>query len=657
LDVLGTASDQAPRPGPGLGPRRSWRTWLIGRPLATADAENQTIGKAVGLAVFASDALSSNAYATQEILFVLALAGAGAFGYAIPIALAIAGLLAIVAVSYWQTIHAYPDSGGAYVVARENLSLTAAAVAGAALLADYTLVVAVSVSSGAAQIVSAVPALYPWRVTISVVIVMALMVVNLRGVREAGTILSVPTYFFVFAVSLTLGTALVRYLGGGLGQVIDPPAPADHGELTAISAFLILHAFSNGTTALTGIEAIANGVSAFREPRGRNAGITLVWMAVILGTFFLGITLVSVQIGAVPAETETVISQLARTVFDGKGLGYLIVIVATTLILSMAANTAFNGFPRLGALQAEDGLLPRQLAYRGSRLVYSRGIVVLAVLAALLVVAFDASVSALIPLYAIGVFLSFTLSQAGMTRRWWKSGHLASGQELCERGSVLHHDRLWWLKMAVNGFGALCTAIVMVVFTVTKFSSGAWIVVLVIPALVVWFFAINRHYRDLGARLSLDDYGAPPRAHRHRILVPISGMNRGTMAALRYARSLSDDVTAVHVYQDAAKAEALHAEWGRWGDGVRLVTMESPYRLLIEPLLDYIEQVRSRGQRDEIMTIVVPEFVPFRAWHNLLHAQTAVMLRLALRFKPGIVITSVPYQLRRGLDAETSGGR
>jgi hypothetical protein len=241
-----------------------------------------------------------------------------------------------------------------------------------------------------------------------------------------------------------------------------------------------------------------------------------------------------------------------------------------------------------------------------------------------------------------------------MTRRWWKSGRLRPGQELSERDSVLRHDRVWWLKMAVNGFGALCTAVVVVVFTVTKFTSGAWIVVLVIPALVVWFFAINRHYRDLGVRLSLDNYGAPPRPHRHRILVPISGMNRGTMAALRYARSLSDDVTAVHVYQDAAKAEALRAQWGRWGDGVRLVTMESPYRLLIEPLLDYIEQVRSRGQRDEIMTIVVPEFVPLRAWHNVLHAQTAVMLRLALRFRPGIVITSVPYQLR-GADPTASG--
>jgi hypothetical protein len=345
-----------------------------------------------------------------------------------------------------------------------------------------------------------------------------------------------------------------------------------------------------------------------------------------------------------------VISQIARTVFGGRGLAYLAVIAGTALILCMAANTAFNGFPRLGALQAEDGFLPRQLAYRGSRLVYSRGIVVLAVIASLLIILFQASVTALIPLYAIGVFLSFTLSQAGMMRHWWDVGH--GGAERRDRRSPAG-ARWWAVKMGANGFGALCTATVMLVFTVTKFRDGAWIVVLLIPALVCWFFAIHRHYRELSGNLSVENYGAPPGVHRHRILVPISGVNRGTLAALRYARSLSDDVTAVHVYHDAAYARVLRAQWERWGDGVRLVTMESRYRLLIEPLLDYVEQVRMRGQRDEIITIVVPEFVPFRAWHNMLHAQTAVLLRLALRFKPGIVITSVPYQLRR-LDGEPS---
>src|SRR5262245_29854844 len=430
-------------------PSRSWRTWLFGRPLPTADAPHQAIGKTVGLAVFASDALSSTAYATQEILTVLALAGAAAFAHAFPISLTIVALLIIVTVSYQQTIHAYPGGGGAYTVARDNLGELPAQVAGAALLTDYVLTVSVSVSSGIAQVCSAVPALYGHRVALSIMCVVLIMIVNLRGVRESGVVFAVPTYFFIVTMVLMVGIALFRYAQGSLGLVSDPPHPIVGGALQPLTLFLLLHAFSNGTTALTGIEAISNGITAFKEPRSHNAGVTLLWMAAILTSLFLGITFLATHVGAIPSEQETVVSQLARTVFGGRGVLYGLAIAATTLILVMAANTAYADFPRLAALQAGDGFLPRQLTYRGSRLVFSRGIAMLALLASALILMFQASVTSLIPLYAIGVFLSFTLSQAGMTRRWWKVGRLAPGQEIRERGSVLRYEPGWEAKMCI----------------------------------------------------------------------------------------------------------------------------------------------------------------------------------------------------------------
>ena len=469
--------------------RRSsnWRAWLIGRPLPTADAPHQAIGKAVGLAVFSSDALSSTAYATQEILVILALAGTAAFHFVVPISIAIVFLLAIVTFSYEQTIHAYPGGGGAYIVARDNLGEFAAQVAGASLLMDYILTVAVSISSGVAQVVSAFPSLFEHRVALSVGIILFVTMMNLRGVKESGAVFAIPTYFFIVMMYLTVGVALARHVFGSLGPVPGPP-PLEVGEIQGVTLFLLLHAFSSGTTALTGVECISNGIPAFKEPRSRNAGITLIWMSVILGTLFLGIGFLSGVIGAIPSEQETVISQLARTAFGGRGLLYLAGITSTTLILCMGANTAFADFPRLSALQAADGFLPRQLTYRGSRLVFSRGILLLALIASLLVVMFQASVNRLIPLYAIGVFLSFTLSQAGMARRWRKTGRLAPGQEQRERGSILRPDPRWRMKMLVNGIGAVITGVVALVFAVTKFRDGAWVVLLVIPALVSWFF-------------------------------------------------------------------------------------------------------------------------------------------------------------------------
>jgi amino acid transporter len=629
---------------PVTEPVRTWRTWLFGRPLPTADAPHQAIGKTVGLAVFSSDALSSTAYATQEIMVILAMAGTAALSFVFPISIAIVILLTIVTISYEQTIHAYPGGGGAYIVARDNLGEFAAQVAGAALLMDYILTVAVSVSSGVAQITSAFPALFEHRVAIALVFVAFVMIINLRGVKESGVVFAIPTYFFIVMMYVTVGTALLRLVMGTLTAVPDPPQ-ADLETTRSIGLFLILHAFASGTAALTGVEAISNGIPAFKEPRSRNAGITLIWMSCILGTLFIAISFLAGSIHAVPSEVETVISQLARVAFGGRGILYLSAIAATTAILVMAANTAYADFPRLAALQAGDGFLPRQLTYRGSRLVFSRGIVALAAVASLLIIVFQASVTGLIPLYAIGVFLSFTLSQSGMARHWLKSGRLKVGEERRERGGTVRHDPRWRWKMALNACGAVLTAVVTMVFAVTKFTDGAWVVLLIIPTIVVVFFKIHHHYVDLAERLSLDNYGPPTRVDRHRVILPISGIHRGTVAALRYARALSSDVTAVYVSTDPEKAEAIQTMWGLWGAGTRLVIVDSPYRLLIEPLLAYIRDISKHRQTNEVITIVVPQFVPQRSWQNLLHAQTAVLLRLALIFERGIVITNVPYQV------------
>jgi hypothetical protein len=624
-------------------PKASWRQWFIGHPLQTGDAPKQTIGKAIGLAVFASDALSSTAYATQEIMIIMAAAASTGLSYVFPISIAIVALMTIVTISYEQTIHAYPGGGGAYIVARDNLGELPAQTAGAALLTDYILTVAVSISSGVAQIVSAFPGLFPYRVIISVAMVAFIMVINLRGVKESGTFFAIPTYFFVATMVMTVGIGMFRYLTGTLGTVVNPPVAATiANSLVMISPFLLLHAFASGTSALTGIEAISNGITAFKEPRSKNAGITLIWMSAILGTLFLSISFLSGKIAAVPSDVETVISQLARTVYGSQGILYLALISGTAIILVMAANTAFADFPRLSALHAGDGFLPRQLTFRGSRLVYSRGIITLAVLASLAIIIFQANVTRLIALYAIGVFLSFTLSQAGMARRWWKSGHLKPGEEIVEPGSTVIFDKNWKVKMIINGFGSLCTFVVMIVFAVTKFKDGAWIIVTLIPIMVTIFFSIHHHYKSLAKKLSLENFNGV-RVDHQRVLVMIAGVHRGSLAALSYARSLSSDVTAVHVSTDPIESKKVREKWAMYGDGVRLVVLESPYRLLIEPILEYIEKLLEIRAKNEVLTIVVPQFVPSHWWENLLHNQTAMLLRMALLFKPGLVILEVPY--------------
>ncbi len=620
---------------------------FIGKPLATADAPHQTVGKLVGLAVFASDALSSTAYSNQEALIILIAAGTGALSYSIPIVFAIVALLAIVTLSYEQTIHAYPSGGGAYIVARDNLGELPAQTAGAALLTDYILTVSVSVSSGVAQIVSAYPDLFPYRVWICVAVILFIMLINLRGVRESGITFAIPTYFFLVMMLITVVVGVFRYLTGSLGMVVDPPQDMlTHAVVQPMTAFLLLKAFASGTTALTGVEAISNGITAFKEPRSKNAGTTLIWMSLILGSFLVGIAVLSNAVGTLPSEEETIFSQLARTVFDGRGALYLMMLSATSVILIMAANTAFADFPRLGALVARDGFLPRQLTYRGSRLVYSTGIVALAVISSILIIIFDASTTRLIPLYAIGVFLSFTLSQTGMARRWWKSGQLKSGQTLRERGSVVKPDKGWLSKMLLNGFGAVCTVVVLVVFAITKFADGAWFVVILVPVLVGGFYTIHRHYKNLANQLSLDHFNETPRIKRNRVLLLLGGVHQGSLVGLRFARTLSSDITAVHVSVEPQEAEKIQTKWENWGDGIRMVILNSPYRLLIEPLVEYLEHLERVVGPNEVITIVVPQFISKSTFSNLLHTRTAETLREVLLNRTNIIVVEVPYHVK-----------
>ncbi len=606
----------------------SLRRLLLGSPLATAQLKHERLTKIKALAVFASDALSSTAYATEEILLVLILAGSAAAGMAWPIALGIAILLAIVAFSYYQTIHAYPGGGGAYIVAHDNLGQLPGLVAAAAILTDYVLTVAVSISAGVAAVTSAFPALYPYRVGMGLALIAVTAILNLRGVRESGTIFAIPTYFFVIMTLGMLGVGLYRWIASGMPPAAPPRIayPATH----ALTLFLILRAFSSGCAALTGVEAISDGIPAFKPPESENAGKTLIAMAVLLITMFLGITFLSRQFGVVPNEEthETVISQLGRVAFGDDTILYYFFQAATMLILVLAANTAFADFPRLSYFLARDRYMPNQFALLGDRLVFSNGILALALAASTLLVVFDGKTTRLIPLYAVGVFLSFTLSQSGMVMRWWR-----------RRGPH------WWLKMGINGFGALMTAVVLTVFVVTKFIYGAWIVVVWIPLFIGFFLAVHRHYRDVAAQLSLGAFGSPPPVRRHRVIVPIAGVHRAVIAALNYARSLSDDVTAVYVEVDPNETPKIQRKWEEWGDGVPLVVLPSPYRSIIGPLVEYVDRIDDRRRRDQVVTIVLPQFVPAKWWHHLLHNQTAWLIHLAFLFRREVMVTHVPFHL------------
>lgn len=621
--------------------------FLFGKPIATRDLENQKVNRLIGLAVFASDALSSTAYATEEILFILAMAGTSSaiLGISIPLSIAIAMLLTIVTLSYRQTIYAYPNGGGAYIVARDNLGEVAAQIAGAALLTDYILTVAVSISSGVAQIASAFPDLLPFRVEMALLVILIMTLVNLRGVKESGTVFAIPTYFFLGAMLLTLVVGMYRYFTGTLG-VVTGVEMVETGAVQALTLFLILRAFSSGSAALTGIEAISNGITAFKEPRSHNAAVTLQWMSGILITVFLSISFLAHQIQALPSEAETVISQLGRVVFGDGSILYLAIVAGTALILLMAANTSYADFPRLAALHAGDGFLPRQLTYRGGRLVFNWGIVTLAVMASLLVIVMNARTTALIPLYAIGVFLSFTISQTGMVVRLRKIGRLKPGEKVQGLETSMEYDPRWRLKMVISGFGAICTGIVMLIFAITKFTSGAWFVILLIPVLVFAFFRVHHHYQAVAYNLRLEANGYDITEHPVQTLVLVDGVHTGTIELVNFAKSLKHPWHAIHIGVNPEKASKVSSLWDDViGEG-ELVVVSSPYRQLNRPIRAYVETLL-RENPDTIIHVVVGHLAMETTWEQALHQNSVLIFNLALNGLERVVLTIVPHQIRR----------
>jgi amino acid transporter len=605
---------------------------LVGRPLATTDLEHQRIPKTIALAVFSSDAISSTAYATEEILFVVAVAPSSlALGLntLVPIGIAVAVLLAIVVTSYRQTIYAYPSGGGSYVVSRENLGENPSLIAGASLLVDYILTVAVSISAGVAAIVS-IPefhSLEKHRVLLGLVLIGFISVANLRGIKESGRLFAVPTYIYIVSLSALVLYGLYRVFIADDIHRINPSG--FHGAAIGgtLGIFLLLKGFSSGAVALTGVEAISNGVPAFRRPESKNAANTLLWMGLILGTLFMGVQVLAHHLGPYPSENTTVMSQLGTAVWGGGTFMYVVLQFATAAILTLAANTAYADFPRLSSIIARDGYLPRQLANRGDRLVFSNGVLVLAAAAAVLIVAFGGLTNALIPLYAVGVFLSFTLSQAGMVRHHQKE-----------------RERGFKRNLVVNAVGAVATFIVLLIVGGTKFTSGAWVPLVVIPMIVLLFKSIKRHYATVSEGLRVAP-GFRPRRMNHTVVVLVGSVHRGVLEALAYARSLNPNhLVAVHVSSDEEDQADIEQVWEQFGIDIPLEIVYSPYRELTRPVLRYIDELDARYEND-VVTVLLPEFVVSHWWGNLLHGQSALLLKGRLLFRKGTVVTSLPYHL------------
>ena len=604
---------------------------LIGSPLPTDKLGEVRLNKIRALAAFSPDALSSIAYANQEIYLGLVVAGAAGLALSWPIGLAITGLLIILAISYYQTIHGYPSGGGSYIVARSNLGTIPGLVAAAALLIDYLLTAAVSLTAGVEAIASAFPILWPYRIYVALLILLALTLANLRGLRETGTLMAFPVYLFLFTYLPMLVYGLVRlYIDGP--QDLAAVAPPSMVPLTLV---LVLHAFSTGCTALTGIEAISNGVPAFRPPESKNAGRTLIVMAVLMGILFLGSIGLTQFLGVVAGPQETILSALARKLLDNSPAYYLIQI-STLLILAVAANTSFADFPRVAAILARDGFLPRQFSQVGDRLVFANGIVILSLATGLLIIIFGGDSHALIPLFAVGVFLAFTLSQFGMVVHWSKL-----------------RDKNWRLKAFANGLGAILTSITLAIVGYSKFLHGAWLTIIFIGILAITFLAIRRHYQEVARQLSLR--GLPPDirpAPRPRIVIPISGVHRGIIDAVDFARAISSDVTGVYVEIDPGQADNVRKTWERWFPDVPLVTLSSPYRSIIGPLLKYLDETDLQHHDGQLATVILPEFIPARWWHALLHNQTTWMIKTALLYRRRTlgyqrVIIDIPYHLKK----------
>ena len=605
---------------------------LVGRPLATTEQEHQRIPKLIALAVFSSDAISSTAYATEEILFVVAVGGSSlalGLNVLLPISIAVALLLSIVVTSYRQTIFAYPSGGGSYVVCRENLGEMPSLIAGASLLVDYILTVAVSISAGVAAIVS-IPAfrdLADQRVALGLVLIAVISVANLRGIKESGRIFSVPTYVYIVMLTILVGYGLYESFSGAIGHVPFIPAESEAARFGgSLSLFIILKGFSSGAVALTGVEAISNGVPAFRRPESKNAAATLVAMGLILGILFFGVSLLAHRVAPYPSHDQTVFSQMGLLVF-GNGPMYLVLQFATAAILTLAANTAYADFPRLSSIIARDGYLPRQLANRGDRLVFSNGVLVLAGMASLLIIAFGGLTNALIPLYAVGVFTSFTLSQAGMVRHHQKE-----------------REPGWQRNVVINGVGSVATGVVLVIVATTKFKNGAWVPIVLIPLIILLFKSIHRHYQSVTDGLQTDP-GYKPRKMNHTVIVLVGGVHRGVLEALAYAKSLRPNrLIAVTVVSDEEEQDAITRAWAEHNIDIPLEIVYSPYRELSRAVLQYVSELDAQRDND-IVTVVIPEFVVGSAWAQLLHNQSALLLKGRLLFRKGTVVTSVPYHL------------
>jgi amino acid transporter len=597
----------------------------LGAPIATARSEHEKVGALGGLTIFAADAMSSVAYGPEEVVLVLALAGTAGLNYALPICIALGVLIWIVATSYRQTVVEYPSGGGAYVVARENLSPLASHIAGGALLTDYVLTVSVSVSAGIAAITSAWPALYDYRVDIAVACVVMIALVNLRGVRESAAAFALPVYGFVACAFLVIIVGLYRMWTGSITPSEQTQAAQGLVPLQGVGLFLILRAFSSGCASLTGLEAVANGVQAFREPRGVRAASVMVLMATVLSATVLGVGLLIHGLHIAPIPEITVLSQIGEKVF-GRGFMYFLLQIETMLILVFAANTSFSDFPRLSAFMARDGYMPRQMANLGDRLVYQNGIVVLSALACVLIIIFKGEVSSLIPLYAVGVFTAFTISQTGMVIHWVR-----------KQGPHWHH------KVAVNGLGAVATGVVLIVIAVTKFALGAWIVCLLIPMLVLAFRAIGRHYSHVAARLSLENAKEVAPIKNLNLLL-VGGMHRGTLQALEYARALGGPVRAVHVETGGEELPRIRRMWTDWETDIRLEILPAPFRNVTEPLVDYIQQVKAEEGFD-VVTVILPEFVVDNWWQSLLHNHSALWLQFLLSRIPGVAVLNMRYKL------------
>jgi amino acid transporter len=604
---------------------------LIGSPLRTQELSERKLNKVRALAAFSPDALSSIAYANQEIYLGLVVAGGAGLALAFPVGLAITLLLSLVALSYFQTIHGYPSGGGSYVVAKDNLGTIPGLLAAAALMMDYLLTAAVSLTAGVEAIASAFPTLWDHRVAASLLLLLVIALLNLRGLRETGTAMAIPVYLFLIAYLPMLAYGAVKlFLGGGTEPtVVAPPASQP------LTALLVLRTFSAGCTALTGIEAISNGVPAFKPPESRNAGRTLIVMGLLMAVLFAGSISLTQHLGVIAGPDETILSALARRVL-GHGSLYYGIQISTMLILAVAANTSFAGFPRLTAILAGDGFLPRQLKTVGDRLVFTNGIVLLVGATAGLIVVFRGDTHALIPLFAVGVFLAFTLSQAGMVVHWWREG-----------GSA------WHWKAAINGIGALATLVTLLVVSFSKFTHGAWITILLIPLLLLGFLRVRSHYQEVAEELSL--HGLPPSLRPSlpaRVVMPISGVHRGVIGAMNFARSISQDITGLYIELEPGMGERVQKEWETWWPDVPLVVRPSPYRSVLTPILDFLDETDRESNDGQLAVVVLPEFIPRRTWQAFLHNQTAWMLKAALLYRRTHaggerVIIDVPYHLQR----------